>query len=107
MSIANVGNHLHMQIKLANRYTWKPFIRAITAAIAMSVTGMSRWNKVEGAKNFWDYRPFTRVVVGRRALLALKDYIELNKWEGFGFNRQTARTIVAVNKVGEAYWNTT
>src|SRR5262245_10695193 len=43
LSLANVGNHLHFQIKLANRQTYRPFIRAITAAIAMSITGSSRW----------------------------------------------------------------
>jgi REP element-mobilizing transposase RayT len=45
ISMANVGNHLHLQIKLTNRFTYKPFIRAITAAIAMAVTGRSRWTR--------------------------------------------------------------
>ena len=44
LSMANVGNHLHLQIQLSNRYTYKPFIRAVTSAIAMAVTGVSRWN---------------------------------------------------------------
>jgi hypothetical protein len=39
ISMANVGNHLHFQIKLTNRFTYKPFIRAMTSAIAMAVTG--------------------------------------------------------------------
>ena len=43
ISMANVGNHLHMQIKLSNRFTYKPFIRAVTAAIAMAITGRNRW----------------------------------------------------------------
>ena len=34
LSLANVGNHLHFHIQLTNRFTYKPFIRAITAAIA-------------------------------------------------------------------------
>src|SRR4051812_2556740 len=33
LSMANVGNHLHFHIQLANRFTFKPFIRAITSAI--------------------------------------------------------------------------
>ena len=36
-SMANVGNHLHFHIKLGNLHTYKPFIRAITAAIAMAI----------------------------------------------------------------------
>ncbi len=43
ISLANVGNHLHFQIKLSNRFTYRPFIRALTASIAMAVTGSSRW----------------------------------------------------------------
>jgi len=42
-SMANVGNHLHFHIKLSNRFTYDRFIRAITAAIAMAVSGASRW----------------------------------------------------------------
>src|ERR1700689_5388498 len=30
LSLANVGNHLHFQIKLYNIHTYKPFIRAVT-----------------------------------------------------------------------------
>lgn len=44
ISMANVGNHLHLQIKLSNRFGYAPFIRAITAAIAMAVTGRNRWS---------------------------------------------------------------
>jgi REP element-mobilizing transposase RayT len=43
VSSANVGNHLHLQIKLSRRDNYKPFIRAITAAIAMKVSGRNKW----------------------------------------------------------------
>src|SRR5271154_6007642 len=58
-SLANVGNHLHFQIKLSNRFTYKPFIRAITSAIAMAVTGASRWKPLKKTweDRFWDERP--------------------------------------------------
>jgi REP element-mobilizing transposase RayT len=93
ISMANVGNHLHFQIKLANRYTYKPFIRAITGAIAMAVTGASRWKKVTG--KFWDHRPFTRVVQSFRGFLKLRDYIRINQIEGYGHGRVEARWILA------------
>ena len=80
LSIANVGNHLHFQIKLSTRHTYKKFIRALSSAIVMAVTGASRMKKLE--KPFWDYRPFTRVVVGHRAVLSLRDYIKINQLEG-------------------------
>lgn len=93
LSVGNVGNHLHLQIQLTNRFTYKAFIRAVTAAIAMAITGRNRW--VKGPKiKFWDYRPYTRVVIGFRALLGLKDYIRINQLEGFGYDRRTAELFV-------------
>jgi REP element-mobilizing transposase RayT len=103
ISMANVGNHLHFQIKLSNRYTFKPFIRAITSAIAMAITGASRWNKLDIV--FWDRRPFTRVVQGFKAYLNLKDYIEINRLEGFGFQKPQARFFFAWNQLKEAEAN--
>jgi REP element-mobilizing transposase RayT len=97
LSLANVGNHLHFQIKLGNRFTYVPFIRAITAAIAMAVTGISRWtkNKTEGHGRFWDYRPFTRVVKSYRGFINLRDYLKVNKLEGLGATRFEAKFILA------------
>lgn len=95
LSFANVGNHLHLQIQLTSRQTYRPFIRALTAAIAMAVTGRNRWTFSQlGSVKFWDYRPYTRVVVGYRALLTLRDYLRINQWEGFGYHRQDAEFFV-------------
>jgi hypothetical protein len=101
LSLANVGNHLHYQIKLGNRFTYKPFIRALTASIAMAITGASRWNKVE--IKFWDYRPFTRVVVGWSGFLKLRDYVRINQWEGLGYVRNEAHFIVK-SRGNKANW---
>jgi REP element-mobilizing transposase RayT len=92
-SLANVGNHLHFHIQLLMRGSYKPFIRAITSAIAMAITCASRWNKL-GIK-FWDYRPFTTLVQSFRQLLNLKDYMMINQLEGIGHSRIEARFIVA------------
>jgi hypothetical protein len=90
-----VGNHLHFQIKLGNRYLYAPFIRALTGSITMAVTRVSRWKKPEAKITFWDRRPFTRIVVGLKAILSLRDYIAVNQLEGYGRSRQEARFIVA------------
>lgn len=106
LSVANVGNHLHLQIKLGNRFTYAPFIRSLTASIAMAVTGASRWKPFElrlSKKNpnekvkdsFWDYRPFSRVIQSLRGFLNLRDYMRINQMEGFGFSRVEARFIIA------------
>lgn len=121
LSLANVGNHLHLQINISNRYLYPSFIRATTAAIAMRVTGASKGKKIApilraklhaakphaklsasrpgtprraNVRSFWDHRPWTRIVQGYRAILNLSDYIEINQWEGFGVPRTEARWIV-------------
>ena len=91
LSFSNNGNHLHIHIKLVSRYTYKPFIRAITAAIRMAVTKVSRWNKSK--EKFWDLRPFTRVVVSFKAFMNLKDYIKINQLEVF-YGREHAKQLV-------------
>ena len=109
LSLANVGNHLHFHIKLSNRFTYVKFIRAVTAAIAMAVTKKSRWNvpiaitdSSKKKEKFWDYRPFTSLVDSFKQFLNLRDYIRINVLEGFGYRRNEARFILAVNS-GDAH----
>ena len=93
--MANVGNHLHLHIQLTNRFTYRPFIRALTASIAMAITGRNRWTHEKTKKTkFWDYRPYTRIVFGLRALLGLRDYIRINVLEGYGYRRQEAEFFI-------------
>jgi REP element-mobilizing transposase RayT len=112
ISMANVGNHLHLQIKLSNRFSYRPFIRAVTGAIAMAITGRNRWSlegnsrqprastlgrslapsrtaaqQLIGQERFWDYRPFTRLVESFKALLNLRDYMRINQLEGAWYPR--------------------
>jgi REP element-mobilizing transposase RayT len=98
-SLANVGNHLHLHLQLTNRHAYTPFIRAITSAIMMAVTGASRWNKIKLAGKFWDRRPFSRIVVGFRAMLSLRDYIRINMYEGWGHSRDESQFLVAWEKI--------
>lgn len=94
LSNANVGNHLHLHIKLSTRHTYVAFIRAISSAIAMAVTGASRWNPLKRSTptdKFWDGRPFSRVVIGQQAALRMRDYLLINQLEGTGLSRFDAR----------------
>ena len=84
---SNNSNHLHLHLKFASRALYLKFVRSLTAAIAMAVTGASKLKSVKsilGAKRFWDYRPFTRVVRSLRAYRTLQDYISLNQLEAAG-----------------------
>jgi putative transposase len=103
ISLANVGTHLHLHIKIAKRAGYLRFIRAITAAIAMGVSGRNRWTSGSGSggetkEKFWDYRPFTRIIEGFRALLQVRDYIQINQLEGLGVPRLQARIMLATGR---------
>ena len=91
---ANVGNHLHLHLKMRSRRDYKSFIRAVTSAIATKVTGYSRWNKAPEGFKFWDQRPFSRIVSAWSDMLNTKNYVELNRWEGLGMDRAAARVLI-------------
>jgi len=68
---ANVGNHLHLLIKIPHRGRWAPFIRELTGRLAT----------LAGRSQVWEGRPFTRVVNGwRKAYRSVKEYVRLNAW---------------------------
>ncbi len=95
LSLANVGNHLHLHVKITNRTLYKAWIRGISSAIAMMVAkrkGLEELKKEN--KKFWDYRPFTRVISSFKAFLSLKDYIEINQFEGLGIPRAQAVLLI-------------
>lgn len=79
---ANVGNHLHLLIKLSNRFTFAPFMRAISGIIALKVTGACKAKELK--QKFWDYRPWSRIVEWRKAYSIAKDYVIQNHLEAIG-----------------------
>lgn len=81
LDLALPGNHIHLHLKLRDRRSYKAFIRAFTAAIALRLQ----------IKKFWDRRPFSRIVKGRRDFLGIKSYLRLNALEASGMSRKEAR----------------
>ncbi|HEX4924580.1 MAG TPA: transposase [Bdellovibrionales bacterium] len=116
--LTNAGNHLHLHLKLTKRQTYKAFIKAVTGAIAMAITGASRWKTLKqaiaetyfkgelrdlyrkGVLRFWDRRPFTRIVYGFQGLSSMRDYLNLNELEMTGYTRAQARAIIASSSTG-------
>ena len=90
ISVANVGNHLHIHLRVRGRHYFKAFIRALTAAIMMRVTGFNRWNPAPKGFRFWDNRTFTRIISTCKEFLNLKAYIEVNQWEGLGYSKDVS-----------------
>lgn len=87
---ANVGNHLHLLIKLSNLRLWAPFIRELAGRIAQAVRDVV----VIGDK-FWMFKPHTRIVAGwKSAFRKVLDYVELNQLEGAGIiSRRKIKTV--------------
>jgi REP element-mobilizing transposase RayT len=88
---ANVGNHLHLLIKIRNVKSWAAFIRALTGRVAQLTSAMLKSSK----KSFWNQRPFTRIVRGwNKAYRTIQDYIHLNQLEVEGFiSRSEIKTL--------------
>lgn len=104
---AIVDDHIHLHMQFENLKMYKAFIRAVTSAIVMAVTGVSRWNKNAlkpskwheiQRKAFWDHRPFTNIVYGVRHFLTLKRYIRINQIESLGYLKPTARWLLKNKK---------
>ena len=87
----NVGNHLHLVMKIKNRVLYARFIRAISGLIARLVTGRERAKAkiISSSKDsaiptkfkFWQARPFSRVVSWGREFNTITKYMNKNRFE--------------------------
>ena len=89
-SYENVGNHIHLLIRVPRLSLWAAFIRELTGRIAQVVKcllGLSG--------SFWKFRPHTRIVQGwKKAYQVAKDYLHLNRLEAEGFiDRKEIKTL--------------
>jgi REP element-mobilizing transposase RayT len=89
----NVGNHLHMIIKIPARPKWAAFIRELSGRIAQVAQDLG--GKEKAKRKFWSKRPFTRIVGGwRRAFSMAKAYVRLNIYEAEAFiSRKDTKTL--------------
>lgn len=97
----NVGNHLHLVIKLNNRRSFNPFIRAITGLIARHVLNAERGSSKE--IQFWVARPFTRIISWGKDYLNINKYMNKNKGQAkehffaWGFDITNSDSILNLN----------
>lgn len=75
---ANVGNHLHMNLRFSSRENFQNFLRAITCLIARKITGAK---KGQAKGRFWEGLAFTRLLKTSFELKQLKGYFEANRVE--------------------------
>jgi REP element-mobilizing transposase RayT len=100
--IAIVSNHIHLVLRIPNVGAYRNFIRVITGAIAEHVmrrqsfkifkqwvlkTGdpLSKSESQGKGQQFWQFRPFTRILNWGRDYRACVRYLEQNRLEAMGF----------------------
>ena len=97
----NVGNHLHLVIKLNTRRSFNPFIRAITGLIARHVLNAERGSSKD--VQFWVARPFTRIISWGKDYLNISKYMTKNKdqakerFVAWGFDVTNTGSILNLN----------
>jgi hypothetical protein len=80
---ANSGNHLHFLLLPGSRAAFNAYVRAISGLIARLSLGVER-GRGKGLQ-FWDARPFTRIVEWGREFGTVSKYILQNTLEAIGF----------------------
>lgn len=97
---ANVGNHIHIHLRVTRPVKWKGFISGLAGGIARAVGfqrihsekpvtvgrgGNGDRKKVGMERGFWDARPFSKRVYWGRHFRTVRDYVTLNQLEAQGF----------------------
>ncbi|MCB0393213.1 MAG: transposase [Bdellovibrionales bacterium] len=88
---ANSGNHLHLLVRVKNRWDYAAFIRSITGLIARHVGRSEKCSPLK--RKFWDARPFSRIVsFARKEFQAARAYIFRNTLEIIGWMPYQSRS---------------
>ena len=91
----NMGDHLHLQIRITNREYFQNFLRSITTLIARHVTGARKGKKFG---KFWADLAFTRIVTSFIELTQLAYYFTANRVELRSGNGARARYLDGGNE---------
>ncbi len=83
---ANVGNHLHLLVKASYRKGFIYFLRSISGIIArIALNAEKGKSKLKESTQFWDQRPWTRILFTWTEFKNVKKYVEQNFNEAMGF----------------------
>jgi REP element-mobilizing transposase RayT len=92
---ANVGNHIHLKIRITSRTSFQRFLKAVTTLIARKITGARRGKKFG---RFWQGLAYTRVLKSYIEELNLKGYFHANRNEAEYGPAARERMLKAFNK---------
>ena len=82
---ANSGNHLHLLVRTARPFLLKRFLRAIAGLIPRLILKTQRGKPLPKGVNFWDQRPFSRLVTWGQEYTTVARYLLRNTLEALGF----------------------
>jgi hypothetical protein len=95
VSFANVGNHLHLHVKLTNYTLYVAWIRGLCSGLAMLSMGRKGLARLkEQQKKFWNFRPYSKIILSFKQWINTKKYLEINFLEGLGVPRIEAELLV-------------
>lgn len=80
---ANSGNHLHLVVLPRSRRAFHAYLRAISGLIARITLGAERGSAAD--VQFWDARPFTRILQWGKDFQNACRYVLQNTLEAIGF----------------------
>ena len=83
------NDHVHFVIRTSKRSNFQAFFRVVAGQIAQQMGKLGRLHipKTHLPKNqqkLWQYRPFTRVVLGFKGFRVVMNYVRLNEKEARG-----------------------
>ena len=82
---ANGGNHLHLIVLPLSRSAFNKFVRAVSGLIARLILVTERGRPMPRNTQFWDQRPFTRILEWGADFYNTCDYLLKNTLEAYGF----------------------
>lgn len=84
---ANVGNHIHLLIRVPSRVRLQRFLKELAGGIPILITGARKGSGLSKNKNqrgFWDHLAFTRIVHFGRDFKKMCRYLIKNLFESAG-----------------------
>lgn len=87
-SMQNVGNHIHLVIKVKHKSFLTTFLRSVCGLIP---------RKLHITK-LWMQRPFTRIIKWGKAYRSIKNYMTINQYESMGYTRRQSQFMLQMDQ---------
>lgn len=97
------NDHIHMLIRSGRRTNLLSFLKVMAGQVAQE---FGRLDLIKPKVKLWLKRPFTRVVLGKRAYKTARDYLQLNELEVtgvFSYRKERLRGLSPYER--ENLWN--